>query len=74
MGVFAERCARHYGFGREQQDDYARRARSSRALHAQQTGAFAAEIVGVDPYSAMATPASTRTNNRSRPARSGSPA
>ena len=48
MGVFAERCARHYGFGREQQDDYARRS-LERALHAQQTGAFAAEIVGVDP-------------------------
>ncbi|MCG9115506.1 acetyl-CoA C-acyltransferase [Laribacter hongkongensis] len=47
MGVFAERCARHYGFGREQQDDYARRS-LERALHAQQTGAFAAEIVGVD--------------------------
>lgn len=47
MGVFAERCARHYGFGREQQDNYARRSLEL-ALHAQQTGAFAAEIVGID--------------------------
>lgn len=43
MGVFAERCAQEYQFSREQQDAYALSS-LSRALDAQKTGAFQAEI------------------------------
>jgi len=46
MGVFAEQCAEHYQFSRTQQDDYALRS-LSRALDAQQDGAFEAEIAHV---------------------------
>ncbi|MGR3570893.1 acetyl-CoA C-acyltransferase [Brevirhabdus sp.] len=48
MGTFAEDCAEHYGFSRETQDAYALEslARASRAID---TGAFAAEIVALDP-------------------------
>ena len=46
MGVFAERCAQKYQITREQQDAYALSS-LSRALEAQKTGAFRAEISGV---------------------------
>ena len=46
MGTFAEDTARDYQFTREGQDDYAVES-LSRALSAQQSGAFGREIVGV---------------------------
>ncbi len=46
MGVFAEQCAGHYGFSREQQDAYALRS-LERAQAAIATGHFAAEIAPV---------------------------
>ncbi|MDG1116191.1 MAG: acetyl-CoA C-acyltransferase [Flavimaricola sp.] len=46
MGSFAEDCADSYGFSREAQDDFALTS-LSRALAAQQSGAFEAEIAGV---------------------------
>ncbi|MFN4170175.1 MAG: thiolase family protein [Pseudorhodobacter sp.] len=46
MGTFAEDCASAFGFARAAQDDYALRS-LSRALAAQQSGAFAAEIAPV---------------------------
>jgi acetyl-CoA C-acetyltransferase len=46
MGTFAEDCAGAFGFSRAAQDDYALRS-LSRALAAQETGAFAAEIAPV---------------------------
>lgn len=46
MGTFAEDCAEHFQMTREAQDDYALRS-LSRALKAQETGAFAAEIAPV---------------------------
>ncbi len=46
MGTFAEDCAERFQFTREAQDDYAL-ASLSRALEAQRTGAFDAEIVPV---------------------------
>ncbi len=46
MGVFAEQCAEHYQFSREQQDDYALRSLSN-ALQAQSDGNFADEIAQV---------------------------
>ncbi|CDZ77469.1 Acetyl-CoA acetyltransferase [Legionella massiliensis] len=46
MGCFAEATANHFQFSRQQQDDYAIRS-MSRALAAQQTNAFAEEIVPV---------------------------
>ncbi|QGX99540.1 acetyl-CoA C-acyltransferase [Roseovarius faecimaris] len=46
MGTFAEDCAEHYQFTREEQDDYAIRSLTS-ALEAQATGAFDGEIVPV---------------------------
>jgi acetyl-CoA C-acetyltransferase len=46
MGTFAEDCATAFGFTREAQDAYAL-ASLSRALEAQASGAFAAEIVPV---------------------------
>lgn len=46
MGTFAEDCAGAFGFSRAAQDDYALRS-LSRALAAQESGAFAAEIAPV---------------------------
>ena len=43
MGVFGELCVAKYGFTREQQDAFAAES-VRRALHAQQSGAFDAEI------------------------------
>ncbi|MDG1169924.1 MAG: acetyl-CoA C-acyltransferase [Sulfitobacter sp.] len=47
MGTFAEDCAETYQFTREKQDAYAL-ASLSRALEAQQSGAFADEIAAVE--------------------------
>ncbi|MCR8826867.1 thiolase family protein [Pseudosulfitobacter koreensis] len=47
MGTFAEDCAEAFQFTREKQDDYAL-ASLSRALEAQESGAFADEIASVD--------------------------
>ena len=46
MGVFGELCVAKYGFSREQQDAFAAES-VRRALEAQQSGAFAAEIAPV---------------------------
>ncbi|MFY8205420.1 MAG: thiolase family protein, partial [Arenimonas sp.] len=46
MGVFGELCVAKYGFTREQQDAFAAES-VRRALHAQQSGAFDAEIAAV---------------------------
>ncbi len=46
MGTFAEDCAGNFGFTRQAQDDYAL-ASLTRALAAQTTGAFSAEIAPV---------------------------
>jgi acetyl-CoA C-acetyltransferase len=46
MGTFAEDCAQAFGFSREDQDAYAL-ASLTRALDAQSSGAFAAEIAPV---------------------------
>lgn len=46
MGVFGELCVAKYGFSREQQDAFAAES-VRRALHAQQSGAFEAEIAPV---------------------------
>lgn len=46
MGVFGELCVAKYGFTREQQDAFAAES-VRRALHAQQSGAFDAEIAPV---------------------------
>lgn len=46
MGMFAEACAKQYGFTRKQQDDYARTS-LTRALKAIQEKKFAAEIVPI---------------------------
>ncbi|MCC6756909.1 MAG: acetyl-CoA C-acyltransferase [Arenimonas sp.] len=46
MGVFGELCVAKYGFSREQQDAFAAES-VRRALAAQQSGAFAAEIAPV---------------------------
>ena len=46
MGTFAEDCAEAFGFTREEQDAYAL-ASLSRALEAQKSGGFAAEITPV---------------------------
>ena len=46
MGVFGELCASKYNFTREQQDAFATES-VNRALNAQKTGAFSAEIVAV---------------------------
>lgn len=46
MGTFAELCASHYSFSREEQDAFAL-ASLSRALEAQKSGAFAWEIAPV---------------------------
>ncbi len=46
MGVFAERCAAHYGFSRQRQDEFAL-ASLLRAQAAIREGAFAAEIAPV---------------------------
>jgi acetyl-CoA C-acetyltransferase len=47
MGTFAEDCAETFQFTREKQDEYAL-ASLSRALEAQQSGAFADEIAAVE--------------------------
>jgi len=47
MGDCAELCAEKYQLGRSEQDDYARGS-YERALKAQETGAFAAELCPVD--------------------------
>ncbi len=55
MGTFAESCADHYQFSREQQDEYAL-ASLARALKAIESGHFRNEIVAVDiPGSVMDT-------------------
>lgn len=46
MGVFGELCVTKYGFTREQQDAFAAES-VQRALNAQQSGAFSAEIATV---------------------------
>lgn len=46
MGVFAERCAEHFAFAREAQDDYALRS-LDRAMAALKSGAFREEITAV---------------------------
>lgn len=46
MGVFGELCVEKYGFTREQQDAFAAES-VQRALNAQQSGAFSAEIAPV---------------------------
>ena len=46
MGVFGELCVAKYGFSREQQDAFAAES-VQRALNAQQSGAFSAEIAPV---------------------------
>lgn len=46
MGTFAEDSAAEYGFGRQEQDVYARQS-LERALAAQESGAFSREIVGI---------------------------
>ncbi|MBM9593698.1 thiolase family protein [Roseitranquillus sediminis] len=46
MGTFAEDCAEHYQFTREAQDDYALES-LERALTAQKSGAFGAEVAQV---------------------------
>ena len=46
MGVFGELCVEKYGFSREQQDAFAAES-VQRALNAQQSGAFNAEIAAV---------------------------
>lgn len=43
MGVFAEQCAQHYQFSREQQDEYALKSLTN-ALEAQASGQFENEI------------------------------
>ncbi|MEM7520352.1 MAG: acetyl-CoA C-acyltransferase [Pseudomonadota bacterium] len=47
MGTFAEDCAERYQFTRQQQDDYAL-ASLSRAVAAQTSGAFSAEITPIE--------------------------
>lgn len=47
MGTFAEDCAARFGFTREAQDAYALRS-LSRAVAAQQNGAFDAEVAAVE--------------------------
>jgi acetyl-CoA C-acetyltransferase len=47
MGGFGDLCAREHGFSREAQDDFAKES-YERALRAQETGAFDAEIVAVE--------------------------
>ncbi|MGR3761482.1 acetyl-CoA C-acyltransferase [Roseobacteraceae bacterium NS-SX3] len=46
MGTFAEDCAEHYQFTREEQDEYALKSLSN-ALEAQESGAFDGEITAV---------------------------
>jgi acetyl-CoA C-acetyltransferase len=46
MGTFAEDCAEHYQFTREEQDEYALKSLSN-ALEAQESGAFDGEIAAV---------------------------
>jgi len=53
MGTFAEDCAETFQFTRQMQDDYAL-ASLSRALQAQETGAFADEITSVTTRSRKA--------------------
>lgn len=54
MGSFAEDCAETFQFTRQTQDDYAL-ASLSRALEAQESGAFADEICAVDVVSRKGT-------------------
>jgi len=54
MGSFAEDCAETFQFTRQTQDDYAL-ASLSRALEAQESGAFADEICTVDVVSRKGT-------------------
>ncbi len=46
MGCFADRTAQHFSFSREAQDEYAKLS-MTRALHAQETHAFQAEITPI---------------------------
>ena len=74
MGTFAEYCAERFQFTRETQDNYAL-ASLSRALEAQEGGAFAAEIAPVEvtsrngrtPVSADEPPASARPEQNPQP-------
>lgn len=54
MGTFAEDCAESFQFTRERQDDYAL-ASLSRALEAQESGAFADEIAPLEVTARRAT-------------------
>lgn len=47
MGVYGEACARHYGFSRRQQDDFAVRS-YTRARKAAESGLFDAELVPIE--------------------------
>jgi acetyl-CoA acyltransferase len=55
MGLTAERVATHYGISREEQDQFSL-ASHQKALAAQQSGAFADELVSVDVVSAIPGP------------------
>jgi len=70
MGSFAEDCAQAYGFTREAQDAYAL-ASLERALAAQASGAFAAEIapVAVSGRAGAATVAADEQPGAARPER-----
>jgi acetyl-CoA C-acetyltransferase len=46
MGNFGDKCAAHYGFSREEQDQFSKSS-YERALHAQQQGYFTEEVVPV---------------------------
>ena len=59
MGTFAEDCAERFQFTRQAQDDYALGS-LSRALDAQQAGAFAGEISPVSDVSADEQPGKAR--------------
>jgi acetyl-CoA C-acetyltransferase len=67
MGTFAEDCAQTYQFTRAQQDAYAI-ASLERALHAQQSGAFAREIAAVQ-VAAKAGPVTVDADEQPRTAR-----
>jgi acetyl-CoA C-acetyltransferase len=54
MGFYGDRCAAHFGFSRQAQDDYAVRS-YTRALDAAAGGAFADEIVPIDVPGKRAT-------------------
>ncbi len=59
MGTFAELCAEHYHFTREQQDAYAIES-VKRAQHASNNGAFENEIITIDDIIADEGPLTAR--------------